>query len=123
MLDGHENGAAPLATGGDPLQDAQEDEQDRRGDADGGVRRQHADQGGGGAHEHELPRLPERAVHEAIANAVIHRSFEPGTGPVRVEIHPEGVVVRSPGALPGAVTLDNLRQQHAPRNPALAQRK
>jgi len=70
---------------------------------------------------HELPRLPERAVHEVIANAVIHRSYEPGTGPVRVEIRPDGVVVRSPGSLPGAVTLDNLRQQHAPRNPALAE--
>ncbi|NLF05234.1 MAG: hypothetical protein GX593_09590, partial [Actinomycetales bacterium] len=70
---------------------------------------------------HELPRLPEPAVHEAIANAVIHRSYEPGTGPVRVEIHPDRVVVRSPGGLPGAVTLDNLRQQHAPRNPALAE--
>ncbi len=72
-------------------------------------------------HPHELWRLPEAVVHEAIANAVTHRGYEPGSEPVRIEIHPDRVMVRSPGSLPEPVTPDNLREQSAPRNPALAE--
>jgi len=71
-------------------------------------------------HPHELPRLPVVVVREAIANAVAHRSYERGTGSVRVEVHPDRVVVRSPGDLPEPVTLANLSAQAAPRHPAVA---
>src|SRR5699024_11578533 len=53
MLDGEENGATPLAAGGDPLKDPQEDEEDRSGDTDTRVGGQHSDEGGCHAHEDE----------------------------------------------------------------------
>ncbi len=64
MLDGHEGGAAPLTAGGEALQDAQQDQQDRRGHADGLVGRQDADEGGRqthtdqGDHEDGLASVP-----------------------------------------------------------------
>src|SRR5699024_12269303 len=51
VLHGEQCGAAPLTTRGETLQDAQEDEQQGSGDADGGVGRQYTDQGGGHTHE------------------------------------------------------------------------
>ncbi len=68
---------------------------------------------------HELPRLPEKVVREAVANAVAHRSYEIKGAPVRVEIRPDRVVVRSPGGLPEPVTIKNMREQNAARNQAV----
>lgn len=68
---------------------------------------------------HELPRLPEKVVREAIANAVAHRSYEIQGAPVRVEVRPDRVVVRSPGGLPEPVTIENIREQNAARNQAV----
>lgn len=69
-----------------------------------------------GLRRHELPRLPERVVREAIANAVAHRSYEQRGTPVRVELHPDRVVVTSPGGLVAPVTVQTMRDQHAARN-------
>ena len=68
---------------------------------------------------HELPRLPEKVVREAIANAVAHRSYEMGGASVRVDIRPNRVIVTSPGGLPEPVTIKNMREQNAARNPAV----
>ena len=51
VLHGHERRATPLATGREPLQDAEQDQQDRSGDADRGIRREQADECGGQAHQ------------------------------------------------------------------------
>lgn len=72
-----------------------------------------------GLFRHELPRLPEKVVREAVANAVAHRSYEAKGVPVRVEIRPDRVVVRSPGGLPEPVTIENMREQNAARNQAV----
>lgn len=69
-----------------------------------------------GLYRHELPRLPEKVVREAIANAVAHRSYEIQGASVRVEIRPDRVVVRSPGGLPEPVTIENMREHNAARN-------
>ncbi len=69
-----------------------------------------------GAWRHELHRLPQMVVREAIANAVAHRSYAALGEAVRVEMRPDRVVVRSPGGLPRGVSLDNLSQQSVPRN-------
>ena len=53
VLDGHQRRAAPFATGREALQDAEQDQQDRSGDADRGVGRQEADECGGQAHQDE----------------------------------------------------------------------
>ena len=68
---------------------------------------------------HELLRLPEKVVREAIANAVAHRSYEMRGTSVKVEIRPDRVVVTSPGRLPEPVTIENMREQNAARNPAV----
>ena len=69
-----------------------------------------------GVWRHELHRLPQAVVREAIANAVAHRSYAARGEAVRVEIRPDRVVVRSPGGLPRGVSLDTLSQQSIPRN-------
>jgi ATP-dependent DNA helicase RecG len=70
-----------------------------------------------GVYRHELPRLPENVVREAIANAVAHRSYEIQGTAVLVELYPESVVVTSPGGLPEPVTVENMRQAQSARNP------
>lgn len=69
-----------------------------------------------GVRRYELPRIPQQVLREAVANAVAHRTYETTGQPVRVEVHPDRVVVRSPGGLPEPVTLANLREQNAARN-------
>lgn len=69
-----------------------------------------------GVHRHELPRIPEPVLREAVANAVAHRTYEASGQPIRIEIRPDRVVVRSPGGLPEPVTLENIREQNAARN-------
>lgn len=69
-----------------------------------------------GLRRHELPRLPERVVREAIANAVAHRSYEQRGTPIRVELHPDRVEVVSPGGLIPPVTVERMRDQQAARN-------
>lgn len=70
-----------------------------------------------GLYRHDLPRLPEVVVREAIANAVAHRSYEINRTAVLVDLRPDEVVVRSPGPLPEPVTVQTIRQAQAARNP------
>jgi ATP-dependent DNA helicase RecG len=67
----------------------------------------------------EMPRLPTRALREAIANAVAHRSYEHAGTAVRIEVRPTHVVITSPGDLPEPVTIDNIRFQQSARNDRL----
>ncbi|MFD0519076.1 ATP-binding protein [Paractinoplanes durhamensis] len=63
-----------------------------------------------------LADLPEAAVREAVANAVIHRDYR-SPGPVHVEHAPTQLVVTSPGPLVQGVTVDNiLSTPSRPRN-------
>lgn len=68
----------------------------------------------------QLADLPEAAVREAIANAVIHRDYRV-TGAVAVEHAPTRLAISSPGPLVQGVTVDNiLTTSSRPRNPQLA---
>ncbi|MBD8059246.1 putative DNA binding domain-containing protein [Cellulomonas sp. JH27-2] len=69
-----------------------------------------------GVHRHELPRVPEAVLREAVANAVAHRTYETTGQAVRIEIRPDRLIIRSPGGLPEPVTLANIREQNAARN-------
>jgi ATP-dependent DNA helicase RecG len=69
-----------------------------------------------GLYRHDLPRLPEVVVREAVANAAAHRSYEAQGSATIVELRPEAVIVTSPGGLPEPVTIENLRQAQAARN-------
>lgn len=72
-----------------------------------------------GVFRHEIPRVPMVVLREAIANAVAHRSYELQGTAVVVELRADRVVVTSPGGLPEPVTVENLRQAQAARNPCI----
>lgn len=69
-----------------------------------------------GMRRHNLPKLPEVVVREAIANAVAHRSYEMTGTAIVIEIRTDRVVVSSPGSLPEPVTTENIRQAQSARN-------
>lgn len=68
---------------------------------------------------HELPRLPMVVIREAVANAVVHRSYEASGSRIRIELRPGAVTISSPGTLPAPVTVSNIRDAQSARNPRL----
>ena len=73
-----------------------------------------------GGQQIQLADLPQAAVREAVANAVIHRDYRL-RGAVRVEHAPTRLLVASPGPLVQGVTVDNLLTTSSrPRNAHLA---
>jgi predicted HTH transcriptional regulator len=69
-----------------------------------------------------VPRYPERALQEAVVNALVHRNYE-SNEPVRITVFSDRVEVRSPGALPRTVPADKFKEGRAApswRNQALA---
>ena len=67
----------------------------------------------------EVPKLPPKVLREALTNAVGHRDYQRNGTAVVVELRPDRVVVRSPGSLVSPVTVENIREQQASRNPRL----
>lgn len=67
---------------------------------------------------------PMAAVRELLVNALLHRDYSPTTRgtQVQVELHPDRLVVRSPGGLYGGITVDDLGEQgiSSSRNMVLA---
>lgn len=63
-----------------------------------------------GAGRRELLDYPLEAMREAVVNAVLHRDYSQVTRgtQIQVELHPERLVVRSPGSLYGPVRVDDL---------------
>jgi ATP-dependent DNA helicase RecG len=72
-----------------------------------------------GIRRYDLPRLPPEVIREALANALAHRDYELNRTPVKIEIRPSSIVIRSPGGLPEPVTVENIRETNAPRNLAV----
>ncbi len=67
-----------------------------------------------------VPDYPERALREAVANALIHRDYL-RLGAVHVQWHGDHVEITNPGGFPEGVRLDNLLvTAPRPRNPLLA---
>jgi ATP-dependent DNA helicase RecG len=67
-----------------------------------------------------VPDYPERALREAVANALIHRDYQ-RLGAVHFQWHPDRIEIASPGGFPEGVRLDNLLvTAPRPRNPLLA---
>jgi ATP-dependent DNA helicase RecG len=69
-----------------------------------------------GLRRHELPRLPERVVREAVANAVAHRSYEQRGTCIRIDVHQDRTEIVSPGGLVAPVTVETMRDSYAARN-------
>lgn len=67
-----------------------------------------------------VPDYPERALREALANALIHRDYQ-RLGAVHFQWHSDRIEISSPGGFPEGVRLDNLLvTAPRPRNPLLA---
>ncbi len=67
----------------------------------------------------DVPTFEERAVREAILNAVSHRDYQLG-GSVFIRQYPRKLVIDSPGGLPPDVTLENILDRQSPRNRRIA---
>ncbi|MGZ5441487.1 MAG: ATP-binding protein [Thermoanaerobaculia bacterium] len=65
--------------------------------------------------------LPEAAVAEAIINAIAHRDYNSNAS-IEVRLLTDRLEVWNPGALPGTLTPESLREDHAsiPNNPLIA---
>jgi ATP-dependent DNA helicase RecG len=67
-----------------------------------------------------VPDYPERALREALANALIHRDYQ-RLGATHFQWRPDRIEISNPGGFPEGVRIDNLlvTAPH-PRNPLLA---
>lgn len=66
-----------------------------------------------------VPLVPQVAVREAIANALVHRDYT-RMGPVLVQLTDEALIISNPGGFPHGVRLDNLLDSSQPRSRILA---
>lgn len=66
----------------------------------------------------EVIEYPEETLHEIITNAVLHRDYSIATD-IQIRIFDNRVEVESPGKLPGHVTITNILDTQAARNPKI----
>ncbi len=59
---------------------------------------------------------PVETVHEILVNAILHRDYSIADD-VHVTIFDNRIEIKSPGKLPGNVTVSNILQSHSNRNP------
>ena len=67
-------------------------------------------------HREEKKQFSERAVFEAIVNAVAHRDYSIFASKIRFFMFEDRLEVYSPGALPNSVTVDSIALRQATRN-------
>ena len=68
----------------------------------------------------DVPTFNERAVREAVLNAVSHRDYR-HTGSVFIRQFPRRIEIVSPGGFPVGITPDNVLWQQNPRNRRIAE--
>ena len=61
---------------------------------------------GGGRHDY--PSYADRALQEAIVNAVVHRDYEVRGSQIIIRLFPDRIELRNPGALYNTLTVENL---------------
>lgn len=73
-------------------------------------------------HREELPDYPERAVTEAIANAIIHRDYMQMGSEIHIDMYDDRLEIYSPGGMDGRLIqqLNPLTVPSKRRNPLLA---
>lgn len=67
----------------------------------------------------EVPEFCEKAVFEAIVNAVAHRDYSIYGSKIRLFMFDDRLELYSPGTLPNSVTIDSLHLRQATRNELL----
>jgi ATP-dependent DNA helicase RecG len=68
----------------------------------------------------QIPIFNERAVREAILNAVTHRDYRQA-GSIFIRQFPRKLQIISPGGLPAGVTIENIIDKQSPRNRRVAE--
>ncbi|MBN1883900.1 MAG: putative DNA binding domain-containing protein [Candidatus Krumholzibacteriota bacterium] len=68
----------------------------------------------------DVPTFNERAVREAVLNAVSHRDYRLG-GSVFVRQYPRRIEIVSPGGLPAGINQENILWEQNPRNRRIAE--
>lgn len=68
----------------------------------------------------DIATFNERAVREAILNAVSHRNYQLA-GSVFIRQYPDRLLVESPGGFPLGITVDNILDRQVPRNRRIAE--
>ena len=68
----------------------------------------------------EFPQYSERAVFEAIVNAVVHRDYSIRGSRIRLSMFDDRLEIASPGALPNSMTVDSMATRQSTRNEVIA---
>ncbi len=64
----------------------------------------------------ELPQFSERAVFEAVVNAVAHRDYSIHGSKIRLFVFDDRLELYSPGTLPNSITVESLPLRQSTRN-------
>jgi ATP-dependent DNA helicase RecG len=74
-----------------------------------------------GIHRVETPPFPEKAIREALLNAIAHKDYSDPT-PIQISVYLNKIIFWNPGQLPENWTVENLKVKHAskPFNPEIA---
>ena len=67
----------------------------------------------------DLPQYSEKALFEAIVNAVAHRDYEIRGSRIRLSMFADRLEINSPGGLPNNLTIDSMDVRQSTRNKAL----
>ena len=66
-----------------------------------------------------LPEYSEKALFEAIVNAVVHRDYSIGSRRIRIAMFDDRIEINSPGSLPNSLTIESMIGLQATRSEVL----
>ena len=69
-----------------------------------------------GVRREALPEYPDVVIREAVLNALAHRDYGLTGATTDITIRDDRLEIRSPGPLPGHITVENMRAEHYSRN-------
>lgn len=67
----------------------------------------------------DLPEYSDKALFEALVNAVAHRDYSMGGSKIRLSMFDDRLEIQSPGSLPNNLTVESMAMRQATRNEAL----
>jgi len=68
----------------------------------------------------DMPQYSEKAIFEAVVNAVVHRDYSIRASRIRLSMFSDRLEVQSPGALPNTLTVESMALRQATRNEVIA---
>ena len=68
----------------------------------------------------DMPQYSEKAIFEAVVNAVVHRDYSIRGSRIRLSMFSDHLEIQSPGALPNSLTLESMALRQATRNGVIA---